>query len=206
MIHFCVLLVLLILCLASLFPRLFSSSPTEAFTATYTFNLNTPLYIRRNGKTCYYNGKVIALPSSSSPYYTVEYTNGTHNPNGKKKCTERIHKDDFYTGGGNTTRGRKRVLRNEGVDVSNKAFVSEYTGWSGYNTPFCYPRKLTERWNRFYPQKLPTAINLQQTHYELVSVLLNSLLAHTYVNVYVKDVNGARIRLQAPLPFLSQFG
>lgn len=155
-----------------------------------TFQMHSPLYIRKNGKMCYYPGKVTSLPTATVPYYTVQYTNGRHNPNGKAKCTESIHKDEFYTRGGDTIRDRKRVLRNTIRDVRNKAFVENRQVGHPIDA-FCYPRKMTTVWNLEYPQNLPPAIDLKQTHYQLVSTLLNTLYSHTYLNVFVKDVNSA---------------
>ena len=189
----CILLVLVVCILLSVCANAreaFDSQP-KIDDATYTFDIDTPLYIRRNGKTCYYNGKVTALPTANDRYYTVAYTDGTHNPNGHEECTERIHENDVYTGGGDPVRSQRRVLRNDLTDTFNKAFVDEQVGWLGYNDGACYPRKMTTTWNRFYPVARSSSVDLKQAHYEQVSIILNDLFYHTFVNIHVEDVNSA---------------
>lgn len=169
---------------------------TTAIEPVYRFALHTPLYIRKNGQICYYNGKITKLPTTRHPYYTVSYTDGEHNPNGKQNNIEDIHQAEFYTGGGDSVRIKRRVLRNQVVDVQNKQFVSRITKTKKNDDEdrvalHCFPRKTTANWNVLFPTTFSAQTDLRTQQRALINTILTHLFENTYVNIHVQDVNPA---------------
>ena len=155
------------------------------------YAVGNPVFVRRNGKSCFYKGRITKLPHSQHPIYTVLYLEGDNNPNGKTKCIEHIHQNAVYTSGGSKERDKKRVFRNLVSDIYNKQYVQHQKGWSYMNNMYCYPRKFTTQLQRWYPAKMRSTYNVRKEHYRRVSRIMNGIWQNTFVNIYVKNVNHA---------------
>ena len=101
-----------------------TTTPTSVATGPY-YNVNTPVYVRRNSLFCYYKAIITILPTKDKPYYTVSYQEDEQNPNGSKTYVEIILKNDAFTANDNANvRLLKRILRREITDIDNIAFVN----------------------------------------------------------------------------------
>lgn len=205
LLKYSIILIVILLCLWCIYQHY--ARDTFINSGPY-YDVNTPVYIRRNSIFCYYEAIITVLPTPEKPYYTVSYQEGDENPNGSKTYEEDIPENDVFLESDDIdVRSSKRMIRREKTDIQNIKFVDtlriitpnaifQYSSLA-FNVLFCYPRKLNDILNSEYPVSV-SAANAQQAHQALISQIMGSIDKMTFLNVHSVYINNA------PSPILDQ--